>query len=294
MGKSIFKGVATALYTPFNPKDLSIDYVALKNLIERQISGGVDALVLLGTTGESPTVTERERIELIEFASKEINKRVPLIIGCGSNCTRRASENIKQAEKKGCDGALVVTPYYNKCNQDGLIAHYNEIASTTNLPILIYEVPSRTGIKIEIETYEKLLELPNVAGIKEADENETRYKAILKNFSKATDVYCGIDEKFTDFLSLGSSGIISVTSNIIPNKIKEIYLDFKDYYKKENTDVSRLNSTLFSDVNPIMVKCAAEILFGEGYGLRLPLTQASTEKREFLRQTLKSLNIEVN
>lgn len=293
MKNSLFNGVATALYTPFKPDTLQIDFEAFERAINRQLNAKVDALVLLGTTGEASTITDKERSTLIKFAKEKINNRIPLIVGCGSNCTSKAINFVKSAEQLNADGALIVTPYYNKCNNDGLLAHYSAICKETNLPIIAYNVPSRTGVSIDIKTYEQIIKLPNIAGIKEADNNKDNYRAVLNNFSSIIDIYCGSDENFIDFLSYGSSGIISVTSNIIPKKIKDIYLNYKFYYNNNDKLFTTLNTALFSDVNPIPLKCAVKLLYNEGYGLRLPLTQANEAQTEYLRNILNRLKFEV-
>ena len=293
MKNSLFNGVATALYTPFKPDTLQIDFEAFERAINRQLKAKVDALVLLGTTGEASTITDKERSTLIKFAKEKINNRIPLIVGCGSNCTSKAINFVKSAEQLNADGALIVTPYYNKCNNDGLLAHYSAICKETNLPIIAYNVPSRTGVSIDIKTYEQIIKLPNIAGIKEADNNKDNYRAVLNNFSSIIDIYCGSDENFIDFLSYGSSGIISVTSNIIPKKIKDIYLNYKLYYNNSDKLFTTLNTALFSDVNPIPLKCAVKLLYNEGYGLRLPLTQANEAQTEYLRNILNKLKFEV-
>lgn len=293
MKNSLFNGVATALYTPFKPDTLQIDFEAFERAISRQLNAKVDALVLLGTTGEASTITDRERSKLIKFAKEKINNRIPLIVGCGSNCTSKAINFVKSAEQLNADGALIVTPYYNKCNNDGLLAHYSAICKETNLPIIAYNVPSRTGVSIDIKTYEQIIKLPNIAGIKEADNSKDNYRAVLNNFSSIIDIYCGSDENFIDFLSYGSSGTISVTSNIIPKKIKDIYLNYKLYYNNSDKLFTTLNTALFSDVNPIPLKCAVKLLYNEGYGLRLPLTQANEAQTEYLRNILNKLKFEV-
>ena len=169
MKKTIFEGVATALYTPFNPINKSVDYGAFSRLINRQLSANVNALVVLGTTGEAATITEEERREIIKFCVKEVNGRIPLIVGSGSNCTATAVKFSREAEESGADGLLVVTPYYNKCNDDGLYAHYSAVAKSTSLPIIVYNVPTRTGFNVKPIVYRKLAEIDNVVAIKEAN-----------------------------------------------------------------------------------------------------------------------------
>lgn len=218
MKKTIFEGVATALYTPFDPTDKSVDYGAFSRLINRQLSAKVNALVVLGTTGESATVTDEERREIIEFCAKEVNGRIPLIVGTGSNCTTTAVKYSQEAEDSGADGLLVVTPYYNKCNDEGLYEHYSVIAKSTSLPIIVYNVPTRTGFNVKPVVYRKLAEIDNVVAIKEANCCDEQLNGVLDNVKDILAVYCGSDDKLIDVLRRGGKGTISVASNIIPSK----------------------------------------------------------------------------
>lgn len=278
MKKTIFEGVATALYTPFNPINKSVDYGAFSRLINRQLSANVNALVVLGTTGEAATITEEERREIIKFCVKEVNGRIPLIVGSGSNCTATAVKFSREAEESGADGLLVVTPYYNKCNDDGLYAHYSAVAKSTSLPIIVYNVPTRTGFNVKPIVYRKLAEIDNVVAIKEANCCDEQLNGVLDNVKDILAVYCGSDDKLIDVLRRGGKGTISVTSNIIPSKIVDYIGDFENYFKTEF--YKEIVNILQSDVNPIPLKYMVKLLFNEGYGLRLPLTEAKNEVKE--------------
>lgn len=278
MKKTIFEGVATALYTPFDPTDKSVDYGAFSRLINRQLSANVNALVVLGTTGESATVTNEERREIIKFCAKEVNGRIPLIVGTGSNCTTTAVKYSQEAEDSGADGLLVVTPYYNKCNDDGLYAHYSAVAKSTSLPIIVYNVPTRTGFNVKPIVYRKLAEIDNVVAIKEANCCDEQLNGVLDNVKDILAVYCGSDDKLIDVLRRGGKGTISVASNIIPSKIVDYIINFENYCEIEF--YNEIVNVLQSDVNPIPLKYMVKLLYNEGYGLRLPLTEAKNEVKE--------------
>lgn len=278
MKKTIFEGVATALYTPFNPINKSVDYGAFSRLINRQLSANVNALVVLGTTGEAATITEEERREIIKFCVKEVNGRIPLIVGSGSNCTATAVKFSREAEESGADGLLVVTPYYNKCNDDGLYAHYSAVAKSTSLPIIVYNVPTRTGFNVKPIVYRKLAEIDNVVAIKEANCCDEQLNGVLDNVKDILAVYCGSDDKLIDVLRRGGKGTISVASNIIPSKIVDYISGFENYC--EIGFYNEIVNVLQSDVNPIPLKYMVKLLYNEGYGLRLPLTEAKNEVKE--------------
>lgn len=278
MKKTIFEGVATALYTPFNPINKSVDYGAFSRLINRQLSANVNALVVLGTTGEAATITEEERREIIKFCVKEVNGRIPLIVGSGSNCTATAVKFSREAEESGADGLLVVTPYYNKCNDDGLYAHYSAVAKSTSLPIIVYNVPTRTGFNVKPIVYRKLAEIDNVVAIKEANCCDEQLNGVLDNVKDILAIYCGSDDKLIDVLRRGGKGTISVASNIIPSKIVDYISGFKNYC--EIGFYNEIVNILQSDVNPIPLKYMVKLLYNEGYGLRLPLTEAKNEVKE--------------
>lgn len=278
MKKTIFEGVATALYTPFNPINKSVDYGAFSRLINRQLSANVNALVVLGTTGEAATITEEERREIIKLCVKEVNGRIPLIVGSGSNCTATAVKFSREAEESGADGLLVVTPYYNKCNDDGLYAHYSAVAKSTSLPIIVYNVPTRTGFNVKPIVYRKLAEIDNVVAIKEANCSNEQLRGVFDNVKDTLAVYCGSDDKLIDVLRRGGKGTISVASNIIPSKIVDYISNFENYCEIEF--YNEIVNVLQSDVNPIPLKYMVKLLYNEGYGLRLPLTEAKNEVKE--------------
>ena len=278
MKKTIFEGVATALYTPFNPINKSVDYGAFSRLINRQLSANVNALVVLGTTGEAATITEEERREIIKFCVKEVNGRIPLIVGSGSNCTATAVKFSREAEESGADGLLVVTPYYNKCNDDGLYAHYSAVAKSTSLPIIVYNVPTRTGFNVKPIVYRKLAEIDNVVAIKEANCSNEQLCGAFDNVKDTLAVYCGSDDELIDVLRRGGKGTISVASNIIPSKIVDNIINFENYCEIEF--YNEIVNVLQSDVNPIPLKYMVKLLYNEGYGLRLPLTEAKNEVKE--------------
>lgn len=285
MTKPIFKGVATALYTPFKNEGKTVDYAAFERLIERQLQAGINSLVVLGTTGESPTVTADERKEIISLVVKRVNGRVPVIVGAGNNCTATAAKLSREAEKLGANAILSVTPYYNKCNENGLLRHYAAIASVTDLPIIIYNVPSRTGIDVSPETYAKLARIKTVAAIKECNTSLEKLNRSIDLTDGGISFYCGSDEVLPDFINSGADGAISVSSNVIPDKIIDIYLKKRSYYETEREFVN----ALFCDVNPIPVKYVAEVLFGENGDLRLPLTRANKPQREYLTKAMNKL-----
>ena len=288
----LFKGVATALYTPFTQS--GIDFEQFERLIERQLSAKVDALVFLGTTGEAPTVTLSERKRIIEFAVSRLKGKLPVIIGTGSNCTKTACELTTQAKELGADGALVVTPYYNRCEQDGLFLHYKEIAKV-KLPFLAYSVPTRTGVEIAPETLKKIAELDCFYGIKEACVNKEKIKETFSVFSsEIPPVYCGSDEALKDFLKLNCAGIISVASNVIPLKIKEYMSDFTNNYderlKVEEGKLFTAFKALTTKVNPIPIKVLASLIYGENCTFRLPLNYPDDDYVEYLKRIINILN----
>lgn len=282
--KSIFKGVGTALITPF--KNGKIDYPCLKRLIELQISGGANAIILLGTTGEASTVSEGEREEIISFAKKEINGAAKLIVGTGTNNTEVSIRYSKSATELGADALLLVTPYYNKASALGLTRHYEAVASNTNLPIILYNVPSRTGVNIDISVYKALSSVPNIVAIKEASGNISYLCEILDTCGDFFDVYSGNDELTLAFLALGGAGVISVCAGVVPSKVAELCSSFFKgdlaRARKTQLELIRLNKAMFCEVNPIPIKYACSLLGLCENELRLPLCpctrQAEVEK----------------
>lgn len=288
MKKLIFSAAASAVVTPFI--DGKVDYASFERLIEMQIAGGISALVVLGTTGEAATVTYEERDEILRFAVETVASRVPVIAGCGSNCTENACSMVKKASAVGVDGVLSVTPYYNKASKQGLCEHFEAIADASDVPVIIYNVPSRTGVDLPLEVIEKLAEKENIVGIKEASGSVVKSAAICSLFGGEMPVYSGSDEINLPILSVGGVGCISVLSNLIPREMSELCrLVFTGKLKEASLAFSRsfsLTRALFCDVNPIPVKCALSMLGICGDEVRLPLTALDGEKKKMLRREM--------
>ena len=289
MKKCLFTGVATALATPFNETGVNIN--EFKKFIQFQISSGVDAIVVCGTTGESTTMSTNEKEDLIKFTVDIVDKRVPVIAGTGSNNTANSIELSKYAESVGADGLLLVTPYYNKTTQQGLIAHYSAIAGAVNLPIILYNVPSRTGMNILPETYAKLSKINNIVAVKEASGDISQVAKIAQLCGDNLNIYSGNDDQVIPILSLGGLGVISVLSNIYPKFVHNMVINYLN--GKHNAALAaQLNSlelinTLFSEVNPIPVKEALNIL-GFNFGNpRLPLVEMSETAKVKLKQAIE-------
>ena len=293
MKKIIFKGCGTAIVTPFN--EVGVNFEEFKKLIEFQIENNVDSIIVCGTTGEASTMSTEEKKETIEFAVKVANKRVPIIAGTGGNCTKSVIEFTKWAESIGVDGALIVTPYYNKTTQDGLIAHYSAIAKETTLPIILYSVPSRTGVNILPATCKKLSEIPNIVAIKEASGNLSQIAEIANLCKDNLSIYSGNDDQILPILSVGGIGVISVLSNIVPNYTHNIVYDFlngkiEDAIKAQ-LEAIPLIKALFCEVNPIPIKAALNML-GYNVGIpRLPLIEMSDCGKDLLKRELKSFGL---
>ena len=290
---TIFRGAATALITPLN--ETGIDYERYGKLIEWQISEGIDGLVICGTTGESSTLTDEEHRDAISFAVKTSAGRVPIIAGTGSNDTAYAIELTKHACAEGADAVLVVTPYYNKATQKGLVKMYGAIADASTKPLILYNVPSRTGVNIEPKTYRELAEHPNIAAIKEANGNISKIVETAALVGNMLDIYSGNDDQIVPILSLGGAGVISVLSNLLPKQTSLLCKKFFDGDIKGCAEMQykylpRAHA-LFSEVNPIPVKAAmAAMGFCENF-LRLPLTEMDEEKRQILLQEMRKVGI---
>lgn len=290
MKKIIFKGAGTAIATPFTSN--GVNYEVFKEMIENQIKEGVDAIVVCGTTGEAATMSEAERKETIKFVVDVVNQRVPVIAGTGSNNTLAAVQMTKYAESIGVDGVLVVTPYYNKTTQKGLIEHYKLIANNTALPIIMYSVPSRTGVNILPETCLELSKIDNIVAIKEASGNISQVAKIASLCGDNLNIYSGNDDQIVPVLSVGGIGVISVLSNIEPKYTHDMVFDYLNGDVKEATRKQlksiELIENLFSEVNPIPVKAALNIL-GYDYGIpRLPLIEMSSDKKENLKRAMEN------
>lgn len=295
MKSIVFKGCGTALATPFTEN--GVNFEEFSNFIEYQINNKVDALIVCGTTGESATMTDQERKETISFAISKAKKRVPIIAGTGSNNTASAVELTKYAESSGADAALVVTPYYNKTTQEGLIAHYTKIAESTTLPIILYNVPSRTGINILPETCFKLSKIPNIVAIKEASGDISQVAKIKKLCGDNLNIYSGNDDQIVPILSLGGIGVISVLSNVAPKFTHEICFDYlKGDIKlalEKQLKALDLCSSLFCEVNPIPVKYSLNLL-GYNFGIpRLPLVELSEKNKAKLRNDMLEFGLNI-
>lgn len=293
MKKILFKGCGTAIATPFDEN--GINFKEFEKLIEEQIKNKIDALIVCGTTGESATMTDAERKETMKFAIDVVNKRVPVILGTGSNCTKSAILLSQYAESIGADGILVVTPYYNKTTQAGLISHYKAISQSVEIPIILYNVPSRTGVNITPETCLELSKIDNIVAIKEASGNISQVAQISALCKDELAIYSGNDDQIVPILSLGGLGVISVLSNIEPLFTHQMVYDFLegriDEALKKQLDCLPLVNSLFSEVNPIPVKAALNIK-GYNFGIpRLPLIPMSAEKEYNLKKVMKNFNI---
>lgn len=289
MKNTIFTGAGVAIVTPMNA-DGSINFDALGENIEYQIENGTDAIIICGTTGESSTMTDEEHVECIRYCIEKVNKRVPVIAGTGSNDTKYAIDLSKQAEALGADALLVVTPYYNKTSQRGLIAHFTAIADSVNIPIILYNVPSRTGVNIALDTYVTLSKHKNIVAVKEASGNISAIAKIIEKCGNDLDVYSGNDDQIVPIMALGGKGVISVLSNVAPKETHEIaqYCLDNNIAKAAEMQIKYLDlaNNLFIDVNPIPVKEAMNLIGVNVGGCRMPLYPMSDENREKLKASL--------
>ena len=290
MKQTIFTGSAAALITPFTENGEAVDYALFENLCEYQINNGTQALVVAGTTGESPVLSKEEKKMLFRRAVDAAGGRVPVIAGTGSNSTGEAVRKSNDAEKEGVNALLVVTPYYNKCTQEGLIKHYFYIADRVSVPIIVYNVPSRTGVNILPETYRALAEHKNIAAIKEANGDISSVAKTIALCGDRLDVYSGNDDQTTAFLALGGKGVISVAANIIPDVMQVMATDRTRSAVLQLEYLPLLNA-LFCEVNPIPVKAAVEMITGKPQPLRLPLTTISDSHHNSLLQLMKSYSL---
>ncbi len=289
MKKILFKGCGTAIATPFTED--GINFEEFGKLIENQIQNGVDAIIVCGTTGESSTMTEEEKKQTIKFAIDKANKRVPIIAGTGGNNTKAVISMSKYAESVGADGLLIVTPYYNKTTQAGLVAHYSAIAKEVSLPIILYSVPSRTGVNINPETCLELSKIENIVAIKEASGNISQIAKIASLCQDNLHIYSGNDDQIVPILSLGGLGVISVLSNIEPKFTHTMVINYLEGKHKEAMEAQLkclpLVEALFCEVNPIPVKEALNLM-GYNYGIpRLPLIPISTVGKQKLEKAMK-------
>ncbi|MBP3307869.1 MAG: 4-hydroxy-tetrahydrodipicolinate synthase [Clostridia bacterium] len=293
MKKTVFTGAATAIVTPLT-KD-GIDYVQFARLIDWQIEEGIDAIVVVGTTGEGSTLTDAEHKDAISFCVKRVAGRVPVIAGTGSNDTAYAIEMTQYAEAAGADAVLLVTPYYNKATQRGLIESFRAIADSANIPCILYNVPSRTGCNLTPKSAAELAKHPNIVAIKEASGNISQIAELVSLVGDDMDVYSGNDDQIIPIMSLGGKGVISVLSNIMPKETSRMCRLFDEGDLKGARDIQLrllpLIDALFCEVNPIPVKAAVSAMgFGENY-LRLPLTPMESENEKKLLSLMKKENL---
>lgn len=286
-------GVITAMITPFNENGVNLE--ELGKMIEHQIDGGTDALVILGTTGEPATMTEDEKTEVIKFSVKKAGGRIKIIIGTGSNDTAKAVNSSVCAEKLGADGILAVTPYYNKCTQKGLYEYYKTICSAVKIPVIAYNVPTRTGVNILPETAEKLAGIPNMAGIKEASGNMAQVCETMRRIRGKIDLYSGEDCLNLPILAIGGAGVISVVSNIAPSRVKEMFnlvkVNLLDEANKVQDSLLPLMSACFLEVNPIPVKAAYNMLGFNAGVPRSPLTELEPQNKGILLGEIKKAGL---
>lgn len=292
---AIFEGAGVALITPFTA-DGEVNYPKLREIVEEQIAGGTDAIIACGTTGESSTMDHKEHLEVIRFVCEVVNKRIPVIAGTGSNSTSEAIHLSKGAEEAGADGLLLVTPYYNKATQGGLIAHYTAIANSVKIPIILYHIPGRTGVTMKPETIVKLCkEVPNIVGVKEASGNFSAIAEIMSMADGCVDLYSGNDDQIVPLLAMGGKGVISVLSNVAPQQTHEICASFfRGDVKKScqmQLEAIPLINALFCEVNPIPVKAAMNLMGKEAGPLRLPLTEMEPQNQERLAEAMRGYGI---
>jgi dihydrodipicolinate synthase len=292
---ALFKGAGVALITPFH-EDGSVNYEKLTEILEEQIAEGTDAIVAVGTTGEAATLTEDEHIEVVAHTVKVVNHRIPVIAGTGSNCTATAIDLSKRAEQAGADGLLLVTPYYNKATQKGLYTHYKAIADAVSIPCILYNVPGRTGMKIEPKTMADLYHnVKNIVGVKEATGDVGATSDLMRLVDEDFLLYSGEDGIIVPLLSIGGSGVISVLSNVAPKQTAEICKkwfagDVKGAWEEQKRALPLIHS-LFMEVNPIPVKAGMNLQGKAVGGLRLPLTEMEEAHQEVLKEEMRRYGI---
>ena len=292
---AIFTGSGVALVTPFH-EDESINYDKLDEMLDYHCTHGTDSIIICGTTGESSTMTDEEHAATTRFAIKRVNHRIPLIAGTGSNCTRTAIQLSKEAQEDGADGLLLVTPYYNKATQNGLIAHYTAICNEVNIPAILYNVPSRTGCGLQPQTVATLVkDVENIVGIKEASGNISTVAQIMHLCDGNVDLYSGNDDQVVPLLALGGIGVISVLSNVAPAYVHDMCYKFFSGdiagSRKMQLDALPLVDALFCEVNPIPVKAALNMMGKEVGTLRAPLTEMEDAHKEVLKKAMMDLGI---
>ena len=293
MNKIIFKGAATALITPF--KQGEIDFEAYGRLIDDQMASGISAIVVCGTTGEATTLSTEEHLKCVEFAAERARGRIPILVGSGSNCTKKAVYLSQKACELGADGLLVITPYYNKATPDGLIKHFFRIADSVTRPIILYNVPSRTGVNIPIEVYEKLSEHENIVGVKEASGNISAVASLASTCGEKLAIYSGNDDQILPILSLGGYGVISVVSNIVPSLVQELCMDFFslniDSAIRKQIGLIDLINAAFCEVNPIPIKYAMSLMGLCSGEMRLPLTEPTEHSKSKISSVMRKYGL---
>lgn len=292
---AIFKGAGVALVTPMK-EDLSVDYEKLEELVNFHVENGTDAIIICGTTGEAATLSHEEHLDVIKACVEYTKKRIPVVAGTGSNCTETAIYLSKKAEEYGADGLLVVSPYYNKATQDGLVKHFTAVADSVKIPILLYNVPSRTGCNILPETIVKLVKnVDNIVGVKEASGNISQVAKLMELAEGQVDLYSGNDDQIVPVLSLGGIGVISVLSNIAPKETHDIVAKYLDGDTKGSLELQlkylSVIDALFKEVNPIPVKKALNLMGKKAGSLRMPLTDMSETNTAILEAEMKKVGL---
>ena len=292
---SIFTGAGVAIITPMTETG-AVNYPKLEEILEYQIANGTDAIIICGTTGESSTLSHEEHLEAIRFTAEKVAGRIPVIAGTGSNCTETAIYLSQEAEKYGVDGVLLVTPYYNKATQRGLIAHFTKIANSIKIPVILYNIQSRTGVNIAPETMAYLAKnVENIVGVKEASGNISQIAKIAELCGESFDIYSGNDDQVVPLLSLGGKGVISVLSNIAPRETHDIVAKFMDGDVKGSRELQLralpLIEKLFCEVNPIPVKAAMNMLGWEVGPLRMPLSEMEEEHQKELKAAMDAFGV---
>ena len=292
---SIFTGAGVAIITPMTETG-AVNYPKLEEILEYQIANGTDAIIICGTTGESSTLSHEEHLEAIRFTAEKVAGRIPVIAGTGSNCTETAIYLSQEAEKYGVDGVLLVTPYYNKATQKGLIAHFTKIANSIKIPVILYNIQSRTGVNIAPETMAYLAKnVENIVGVKEASGNISQIARIAELCGESFDIYSGNDDQIVPLLSLGGKGVISVLSNIAPRETHDIVAKFMDGDVKGSRELQLralpLIEKLFCEVNPIPVKAAMNMLGWEVGPLRMPLSEMEEEHQKELEAAMDAFGV---
>ena len=292
---AIFQGAGVALVTPFKENG-EIDYDRLEELVEEQIAGGTDAIVACGTTGEASTMTHEEHLDVISYVCQVVKGRIPVVAGTGSNCTETAVYLSEEAERRGADGILVVSPYYNKATQKGLKAHFTAVANSVKIPMILYNIPRRTGVNIKPDTVADLCRnVENIVGVKDATGDISSVAELMCLCDGNIDLYSGNDDQIVPLLSLGGKGVISVLSNIAPAQTHQICQEFFDGNVKESCHLQLkalpLVKALFCEVSPIPVKAAFKLMGKSAGPLRMPLTEMEPENRERLRAAMKEYGL---